>query len=75
MAPLFEHLLERAAQAQRFDSVVEVLGAMRAADLPVSPAVAQLVRSCACLPACLPCHPARMCQSCNAYAVDTCMRR
>ncbi len=45
MAPLVEHLLERAAQAQRFDTVVQVLTAMRAADLPVSPAVANLVRS------------------------------
>ncbi|KAL4429625.1 hypothetical protein ABPG77_008674 [Micractinium sp. CCAP 211/92] len=43
VAPLFEHLLERAAQAQRFDTVVQVLTAMRAADLPVSPAVADLV--------------------------------
>ncbi|KAL4458358.1 hypothetical protein ABPG75_013223 [Micractinium tetrahymenae] len=45
MAPLFEHLLERAAQAGRFDTVVEVLTAMRAADLPVSPTVANLVMS------------------------------
>ncbi|PSC69633.1 pentatricopeptide repeat-containing protein [Micractinium conductrix] len=42
-APLFERLLEAAAEAGRFDAVVDTLSAMRAAELPVSSQAAALV--------------------------------